>query len=319
VGQDLNCFEWQSQSSDHLDGLLEGALKKAAEEHVDSCKDCGERYKHYRLILTSIANQPRSALPVPIRKSPMAGSFLGMDALSSLAALGESVTRKSRWERTPWFIRTSVEGVGIAFIILFVVAMVPRVRTVYEKSIEHRLDAFNLAEVAPEQDQPAAAAIPLSRGKVMAVSAEEPAKGEDFDGENEGGGNTLDDEETDGGKPIKVGKSEIWRFNLKTDSPHEIRTKVVETLTQLNISADTPGLGGKEAPGGIQFDLLVPQAAVPTIKHQLQNLLSHAAKPQSESVNPRVASNEPFTWYKNKSKRPIPAGKARVVIWLSQM
>ena len=318
MGQDMNCFEWQSISSDHLDGALTGPAKKDAEEHIDACKECSERYKHYRLILTSISNQPRSTLPVPIRKSPLAGSFLGLDALSSLTALGESVTRKSRWERTPWFIRTSVEGVGIAFIILFVVAMVPRVRTLYEKSIEHRLDAFNLAEVVPEQEQQNAPAIPLTRGKEVAAS-EDPQKTEDFDGENEAG-NSADDEEDAGGKLIKVGKSEIWRFNLKTDSPHEVRSRVVETLTSLEIPEGTPGLGGKEAPGGIQFDLLVPQDVVATIKNRLENLLSHSPKPQAVSTgNSRLATNEPFTWYKNKSKRPIPAGKARVVIWLSQM
>ena len=53
------------------------------------------------LILTSIASQPRSALPVPIRKSPLAAALPRLD-LRRMS--------RSRWEQVPWYIRTTVEG-----------------------------------------------------------------------------------------------------------------------------------------------------------------------------------------------------------------
>ena len=66
----MNCFDLQNRASDFLDGNLTGSQKTEADQHLDDCRDCSERYKRYRIILTSISSQPRSALPIPIRKSP---------------------------------------------------------------------------------------------------------------------------------------------------------------------------------------------------------------------------------------------------------
>jgi hypothetical protein len=315
----MSCFDWQNRSSDYLDGTLIGPLRREADEHLDTCKSCSERHQHYRLILSSISSQPRSTLPVPIRKSPLAFTL----------PRTETHGRRTRWERTPWFVRTSVEGLGVALTILFVVAMVPRLRSLYERSVERRLDAYNAAELALESDAAKApgADAPLQRGRPAGDLA---ASGDtdDFAGETESDA-LLDDEEheetqailDEKGKPVRVGSSEIWRFNLKTDSPHEIRPKIVQTLTALHVPADTPGLGGIEAPGGIQFDLLVPLSVVPGLKNQLQRLAPHA--PRAQVIAANEAGTTPgsgsFTWYKNKSRRKIPPGKARVVIWLSQM
>jgi hypothetical protein len=71
---------------------------------------------------------------------------------------------------------------------------------------------------------------------------------------------------------------------------------------------------GVNAPGGIQFDLLVPQSAVARLKQELLQL----APPPPDGLADTPAG-ETFTWYKIKSKRKIPAGKARVVIWISQI
>jgi hypothetical protein len=315
----MNCFEWQSRSSDYLDGTLIGPQKKEADEHIDSCKECSEKYKHYRLILTSIASQPRSTLPVPIRKSPFSATLPRIDLQRS----------RSRWERTPWFIRTGAEGVGIAFIILFIVAMVPRVRSLYEKSIERRLDAFSVADLSLDneaaKESGAGPAVPLARGKTYkpteGESQDTSAPGDEFSGENEDDEDSAAGAGTDGNDSVHVGSSEIWRFSIKTDSPHEIRPKVVQLLTDLGVSAQTPGVGGTEAPGGIQFDLLVPQGIVANLKHQLQKIAPSPASVHDANASEasEMATRETFTWYKNKSKRKIPAGKARVVIWLSQM
>jgi hypothetical protein len=116
---------------------------------------------------------------------------------------------------------------------------------------------------------------------------------------------------------LQVGKSEIWRFNIKTDSPALVRTKIMKAFEEVGIKKETPGYGGIEAPGGIQFDLIVPQDSIPQLKAQLEQL----SQPQNPSEDPaqRGSSGSTFTWYKNRSKKPIPPGTSRMVIWLSQM
>ncbi len=297
----MNCFEWQNRASDYLDGTLIGPLKREADAHLDSCPDCSRRHERFRRLTDSIAHQPRSQLPIVLRKSPL--SF----ALPKLTSL----SRRSRWERAPWFIRSSIEGLGIAVVILTIVAVVPRARTFYEKSLEKRLNAFNLAEFSLEGNGDRA---PLLRGKL--APPDETAQNDDFEGDE-----ALDENEneaevvlTSAGETVRVGSSEIWRFTIKTDSPREVRPKVVKILTDLNLPPDTPGLGGIEAPGGIQFDVLVPQAHIADLKHHLQKIAG--VTPGSEPV---ARGKEIFTWYKHKSRKHIPAGKARLVVWLSQM
>jgi hypothetical protein len=296
----MNCFEWQSRTSEFLDGSLPASTKKEAEAHVSDCKECSERHKHYRLILSSIASQKRSALPVPIRKAPLA----------TLIPKFESQSRKSRWERAPWFVRTSVEAFGIAFIVLFVVAMVPQIRKLYERSIEQRLDAFTMADLIAETeaDRNRVASAPLARGKVQTVSAEASEEDEIL-GEHDDGSN---DEIP--GDTIKVGDADIWRFNLKTDSAKDLRGSVVQSLIDLGVSSDMPGLGGMEAPGGIQFDLFLSKGVVAKLRDSLRRL-SNSGRHNAD----QNALNENFTWYKSRSKKRIPAGTARVVIWLSQI
>jgi hypothetical protein len=315
----MNCFEWQNRASDYLDGTLIGPGKREADEHVESCKECNERHKHYRLILTSLASQPRSTLPIPIRKAPLAAALPRLD----MARIG-----RSRWEQVPWYIRTTVEGTSIVLLILLGISAGPKVRALAERNLEHNLSEFNEAVSAPGDitGDPAALNLPLSRGKSAAGGAPADNGAGEGDAGHAGGGDEFasegneEDSSADGGGAdtnedgIRVGSQEIWRFNMKTDSPHEIRPKIVQLLTDLKVAASTPGLGGIEAPGGIQFDLMLPQSVVPALKKQLQKL----APPTPEGLSGSVMG-ETFTWYKNKSKHPIPAGQTHVVIWLSQI
>ncbi len=300
LGGFVNCFDWQNHSSDYLDGTLVGASRLQADEHLDSCRSCGSRHQRYRIILSSIAGQPRSTLPVPIRKAPLSFSLPRTD----------SFARRSRWERAPWYVRTGVEGVTIAVAILFVVAMAPRIRSLYERGLQRRLDEFSLeatlSDTAPDS--------PLTRGRSLPSmqKAAGSVVSDDFSSEAE----------TEA-EPVRVGQSEIWRFNFRTNSPRELRNKIVQILKDAGVSAES-NVGGAEFPGGIQFDLLVPVETLAQIKQQLQKLtvgLIHppAAAETLEDSDAGTAAREPFTWYKVKSKRALPAGKTRVVIWLSQV
>jgi hypothetical protein len=299
----MNCFIWQNKSSDYLDGLLMPAEKKEADKHLDSCPACMERFKRYRTILTSISTQPRTQLPISIRKAPLAFALPRLDLH----------THRSRWERTPWYIRTTIEAIGVAALILFVVTLVPKMRSMYEKSVEKRLEVFNAEELMTEMDLGTKKGeVPLARGKTDTTTTEH--EGDDYSGDEEGDEDTIQSAETTEEGDVKVGNSEIWRFVLKTDSPHELRSKIVDLLLSSGLQKSTDGIGGIEAPGGIQFDLLVPKSVVGHVKHGLQKL--------SSTINKQQAGASPlgdsFTWYKNKSKKFIPAGKARIVIWLSQ-
>ncbi len=300
----MNCFEWQNRSSDYLDGNLIGSMKRSADDHLEGCGDCRVRLQRYRQILQSLSSQPRVPLPIPIRKAPLARTIGRLDLAS--------LTRGNLLDKSPWFVRTSVEGLGVAFLLLFVIAVVPRIRTIYESGIERRLDAFSLGSPSgPDSgDSPA----PL-RGR-LGPEGTGAVAGEEFSGEyGEDDGSEEAAVESD---DVQVGSSEIWRFSLKTDSPHEVQPKIVLLLKSLGVAAETPGLGGTEAPGGIQFDVLLPTQIVANLKAGLKKL----AAPTVTNVVDAPENQGPtatFTWYRNKSKRKIPAGKARVVIWLSQV
>jgi hypothetical protein len=145
--------------------------------------------------------------------------------------------------------------------------------------------------------------IPIAPGKLTAAVVA-PSTGDELSGEDESEG------EADN---VKVGKSQLWRFSLKSVSPDELRPLVIRALTALEVPATTPGLQGMKVPGGIEFDLLLPQALVPKIKNALQKI----SPPLPVRVN-EVPGAESFTWYRVKSRRKVPEGRSQVVIWLSQ-
>ncbi|MEK6579023.1 MAG: hypothetical protein AABZ55_07330 [Bdellovibrionota bacterium] len=298
----MNCFEWQTRASDHLDGTLIASLKKEADSHIDSCKECSERLKHFRSIISSIAAQSRSTLPVPIRKAPLS---------AHLPRLDMARIRRSRWERLPWYVRTTIEGTGVVFLIVLGISTGPRLRGLYERSVEKSLsDYTETADASAQANLPANMA--MVRGKVGEAAMDEGGEDE-VSGENEededqhaAQGSVGDDED------IRVGSSEIWRFSLLTDSPRDLRLKVVQILSELRVSPNTPGIGGIQTPGGIQFDLILSQSTVSNLKKQLQRI---APKPAEGAAS----SGGTFTWYKTKSRRKIPEGKTRVMIWLSQI
>ncbi len=311
----MNCFEWQSRSSDYLDGTLPNSLKQEADQHLDFCHSCNDRYKHYRIILSSIASQPRSTLPIPVRKAPFTASIPKAERVRGLA--------RTRWQRVPWYLRSSIEGVSVVFLIIVGIATGPRIRRVYERGLDRSLNEFS--ESAPEgtTSGQSTVAAPLLRGNVNVQPVADAGQADDYSAGESGESAPDESDDSDAGTEatapgdIHVGNSEIWRFNLKTDSPHEFRPKIVQVLAGLKGSASKSNqgnIGGIEAPGGIQFDLLVNKSDVSVIKRSLEKMAPMA--PENLRDTP---VGETFTWYKNRSKSKIPPGFTRVVIWISQM
>jgi hypothetical protein len=321
--QTLNCFNWQNRASDYLDGSLTAQAKREADEHLENCADCDTRYKHYRLLVSSIASQPRTALPVAIRKAPFS-----RPVAKSAAAKVTWLARIARWTNVPWYIRVPAEGLAIVFVVAMAISSGPRLRYLYERKMDRSLNEYNEGFENTETDSTApngatqdvaqngvlpttgaAGPAPATSGKPTAEAFAPTDVSEDADSEDDEG--ESDDADT---PEIHVGKAEVWRFNMKTDSPRDIRPKITQLLTNLKVPANTAGIGGIEAPGGIQFDLLVSPDVVPQVKQALEKMAPAAPKDVANSP-----LSETFTWYKNKSKTPIPPGKTRLVIWLSQI
>ena len=292
----INCFEWQNHSSEFLDGTLPEKQQQKAEKHLETCKECRQRSKHYQLLLTSIRQQKKATLP-PHLEQPAFRLPLSRTEWTRL--------HLSRWEVLPWHLRTLIEGVGIVFVILFGISSAPKIRAWYQKSMENNVnhpesialtDSFSEgvdSSVPPLAENPAR--------NSQTLSATEELNGEDDTDEND----------------IRVGRAQLWRFTLKTVSPDELRPQVIQGLKELGIPSNTPGLGGMQVPGGIEFDLILPQSFVSGIKHTLEKLITDDPNASGQKSNPPEEA-ENFSWYKVKSKRKIPEDQSQVVIWLPQ-
>lgn len=318
----MNCFQWQNQMSDYLDGNLMPLVKEQADRHLDACEECSERYKRLRIILTSIAGRPRSVLPAALRDSPVSHAASLLDRLPNT---------RSKWMRVAWFIRIPLEAAIVVLLVTGAVSLAPQVRGYFERTLERRASQLSEpGELSPEElavtegsGEPVDSIPRATRGRLgagqnasLAQSGANPGAAHD-EFVNEGDAEAAEGPEGSEGD-LPVGAAEIWRFNLKTDSPHDLRPKVVQILTASHeLKPETSGIGGVEAPGGIQFDLLVPASAVNPLKSALEKIAPPA--PEGLAKSP---AGETFTWYKSKSKavqKPIPAGYARVVIWISQI
>lgn len=307
----MNCFHWQSNLSDYLDGLMIGAQKSEIDDHVEGCKDCAEHYQHYRTLQTLIGGLERYHMPVTLQKSPLERPLAkGNEKPSS--------SLQEWWIRRPWYVKFLLEGVAVVLVAFVVVKSAQKIIAWQEKTID---DQFEKIDSQPQE----ASQVNLPPGfaknapnAAKSGSPSESASSESGDSDDDSVA-PLDDyaEDDEGaGDNVEVGKSEVWRFYLKTDSPPDVRNQVVAILKQLNLFDQTPNTLGMEAPGGIQFDVLAGSTDVATLKHAIEKL-----NPRQNDVDAVGSSplSQPFTWYKKKSREPLPTGKARVIIWLSQL
>jgi len=302
----MNCFQIRNLTSDILDGAIPADRRTVIEAHLQECELCNEEFKHFRIILSSIASSPRITPKLEMKNTE--------PSLNLSDVRKKPVQRLRRYWRTlPWYIRTTLEGTGIVFLVLLSISAGPKLRTFYERQIERNVTEFNDGFAGVGDDSATNSELPsLAKGKLGAPDS----SGLEEDGELAGDEYEIEaaPQEQEAPQDVTVGSSEIWRFILKTDSPKEIRNRIVQVLSELKIPRDTPGLGGIEAPGGIQFDLLVPINTISGIKRQLQKISIKAPDGVAKTGN-----LETFAWYRNKSRKALPPGRTRIVIWLSQI
>ncbi|HTL11249.1 MAG TPA: hypothetical protein VL588_02095, partial [Bdellovibrionota bacterium] len=198
----------------------------------------------------------RTPLPEEIRKAPLSSIHV--------TAAGPSGTAPERtpWQKTPWFIRSGAEALGLAVVILAVVALVPKIRQVYERSLEEQLATYRAEDLRLGEVQTEQQALEVQEEGEAEETAEAPPAAEP----------SAEEAAEKGKKPVKmeVGASEICRFNIKSSSPAELRPKIVQMLLELQVPPETKGIQGIEAPGGIQFNLMIPKDIVPQIKTRLE-------------------------------------------------
>lgn len=307
------CFMWNQKFSEALDHKLETAFQKQLDTHLKDCKTCQTRLKHYHALISQIGLQSRQTLPASLKKSPFQMLFFPRGEVSRIAF--------SRWQAIPWPLRVAVQSVGIIFGVLFFVSVGPKLRTLYENRIEKSLGEFHEDQILVSN--PGDLQEDLDDARLLSENASKGLNPDELSGE--------DDAEESDSRPakngVKSGKSELWRFTLKTVSPEELRPQVIQALTGIGISPSTHGISGTRVPGGIEFDFLLSQNKVGEVKAALEKLappplpVAPENEPQEDDSKKgiRRAGNETFTWYRVKSRKEVPAGQAQIVIWLSQL
>jgi hypothetical protein len=209
----------------------------------------------------------------------------------------------------------------LGFVIL---TSLPKLRSLYEGRLQKRLDAVNFAELPVTQTS----GVPASESDVEAAAVDDFG-GEESEDDSESaldaGGETTShtrwEGEWDSSKAHSTGSTtagaQVWRFSIRTDSPQDMRTKIHDALIKAGVAPTAKMIHGFVAPGGIQFDVLAPVGSVEDLKKTLQEFSDEHAPADDSAASEHPYPTDPFTWYRNRSKRPLPQGAARVIIWLS--
>jgi hypothetical protein len=303
MGSDLSCFDWSNLAAEYLDGSLAPGLKRRADEHLTECRDCSERQQHYRLILESLRSLPRTTTPSDLQHElEMQAPRLALTSASPLLKVWKaSMESMLKSPRTASIAASILAGLAI-------LGALPKIRSFYEQRIQQRLDSSNFAEL-PLTGQPSDSA----DESVDEFISEEVEDDDDSAGD-------LVEASLQNGTTKKAGAPQVWRFILRTDSPQEMRAKIHRTLVDAQALPTSRFLNGFAAPGGIQFDAFVPLENIDRLKNELSTFVDQKAASAGTNANEDSQGpypTSPFTWYKNKSKRPLPAGAARVIVWIS--
>ena len=290
----MNCFEWGVHIVEDLDQSLEPAIEKDFRNHEKACFFCRERKSRQTKIYETLRKLPGSVWQSAENFSENKTEFISHSS--------EALTLKRRWETIPWYFKILIESLGVITFSFLIVRSGQWVIRSRDNKIDHQIEQIDFSpEIKATQGQPPG----LATSAKLQTQDDSAVPQDDY---------AEDDE---GDTSVEVGRSEVWRFYIKTDTPSELRNQVIATLKEIRIFDGTPGTAGIEAPGGIQFSFNLKQTDVNSLKLSLEKL---APKPIQASQNQAESSlSQPFTWYKKKSREPVPAGQSHIIIWLSQL
>ena len=257
-------------------------------------------------LLQKLIEAPKATVPKEVIENPHSKAWI------KASSPDRKASKLSQWRRTPWYIRTSIEGLSVALMVFATIIAIPKLRSLYDRMTDRRLESYNLAELAPAENlgtQPAGpnhpAQVQQDLGDASVDTDEEESKPD-----------SKEDTEIVSKGPVKIQEGEIWRFYIKTESPREMRSKIVALLQNLDLTTNTSDVRGKEAPGGIMFDLLLTKDGVLKFRTEIDKIAQEILK---ETGSANLALNQIYTWYRSRSKKPIPSGRTRIIIWLSQI
>jgi len=298
------CFELDFNLSDILDGTLPLNSRRELDQHAASCNRCKDILAWSSSLSRALAEEPRASLPIPIRKADFS------QVLPRATILGQA---RSWWMRLPWYLRSSSEGLAIVGVILLAISLIPKVRSLYERSLERGIEAYQLnTQGTGTQNNPIT---PTGTGELVKNAEEDQNQflSADQDESNDGTEEPDSNESDDASESQGYQKNpHIWRFNIKTDNLEEAQALVRKTIKDELPHSASRNDQGITAPGGIQFDILVPENSINTLKAKLEKL----AQPKPAEL--KDTPGEAFSWYKSRAKGKIPKGKTRLVIWLTQ-
>lgn len=283
----MECFNIQYYLSQYHSQSLPPQTLGDFESHIKKCTSCSSNIKRTQEIAHLIAQTPFAKLDINALKKRSI-------KLSDLKPKDLFRYTKQWWAQLSPLIRLLAEAGLIAFIITVGIRLGPQLKKIYETRMDYQLKAL-IAE-GENTDSPS-----LQRGKL------------DIDSTYDSEFSDVAEEESDTTALAKTSKAEVWRFNIKTDNPAAFRNQVIRFLSRdLRLGKETANIGGIEAPGGIQFDIVIESKHIPTLKSKLEEL-------SQNSQNTDSTYGQLFTWYKSRTKKPLPVDHARIVIWLSQI
>ena len=283
----MDCFNIHYHLSAYHFDVLTQDQKTSFESHIKKCTPCSRQIQRTQELIQLLAQSP-------FHKIDSAINDKYRFKLSDLRPKDLYRNLSRFWEKQSPLFRLTTETVLIAVIITTGIQLGPRLKKLYESQMDYQFKTLIIGE---KDDTPA-----LQRNK-NDISATYDSEFSDV----------SDDEEDNMQVLATTSKAEVWRFNIKTDNPALLRSQIIKYLTKdLNIPKQSQQIAGVEAPGGIQFDLILESRYTAEIKTKLEELT------QSNS-NSDETYGQPFTWYKSRTKKPLPVDHSRIVIWISQI
>jgi hypothetical protein len=311
-------------------------LPKAAEQHFQNCRTCQKGRTRALAVtdrMTQFFEEVNSAAPALPNLTLRAddekktGPRAALKSTSRLAQRSLNTLKEPRTWLSSGAFRSWIAVLGVVFVLL----TIPRARSLYERHLDRRLESYFLpsqVQVTPEEVAKAVEAEALRERAGPAQNKEISPTTPSLQGsdDSEFTEEAVEAEE-EGAEEIPLPEPSlrggVWRFHLKTHSPKEIRQLIIQHLKTARVIQPGKGAEGIEAPGGIQFDFLIPRESLGPLRDFLKQTVSGSDKTPAggarESNQRASLESALFTWYRGKSATPIPTGQAKVIIWLSQI